>query len=258
MEPKLEYKSATAQAQEVSAEKGILRAVVSVFDTVDTKNDIIRQGAYKSSIENWKKTGEFPVGLLEHSRLFPLAKTLEAYEAEAGSSELPTELKDYGGLVVTAQFDLKNQAASAIYTSLLHNTIKDGYSVGIRTLESNKIDGGIREITNVDWQEWSVVDDPANINTRRLELKSTALTLDETLRLLHLTKSSDEATELLRTLVGILERREIPKATEATKEEIEEQEEEKDLAIEEAKSADPDEVRIKVAKLKIASGFYNF
>lgn len=254
----LEYKSATSVAQEVSAKEGILRAVVSVFDTVDTKNDVIRQGAYQESLDAYKKSGSFPQGLLEHSRLFPLAKTLEAYEVEAGNSELPQELKDYGGLVVTAKFDLNSPASREIYSSLLHNTINDSYSVGFRTLSSNKIDGGIREITNVDWKEWSVVSDPANIHTRRLELKSTALTVEETLRLLHLTKDSDKALEVLETLVGILERREIPKASADNKEEIEEQEEEKDLALEEAKSANPDDILIKIAKLKIASGFYNF
>jgi phage head maturation protease len=94
------------------ADDGIFEAVVSVFNNRDHGGDIVRPGAFKSSLEHWAKA-DAPIPVYWSHRLddpnMNIGEVLEAEELEGGSKSIPTWANNWvqenGGLYIKGQLD---------------------------------------------------------------------------------------------------------------------------------------------------------
>lgn len=94
------------------ADDGIFEAVVSVFNNRDHGGDIVRPGAFKSSLEHWAKA-DAPIPVYWSHRLddpnMNIGEVLDAEELEGGSKSIPTWanlwVQENGGLYIKGQLD---------------------------------------------------------------------------------------------------------------------------------------------------------
>lgn len=156
-----------AEVKVANADEGIIEAYVSVFNNLDYGDDIVRPGFFKDSIES----GKLPKGVWMHDITQPVAKTLQMQEVYAGDPRLPASLKENGGLYVKGQFNLDTQRGREAFSDLKFGTV-DEFSFGYQTLESNRLEGGKRELLKGLIFEWSPVTIGMNPATVLVSAKS--------------------------------------------------------------------------------------
>jgi phage head maturation protease len=91
---------------------GVFEAVVSVFNNRDHGGDIVRPGAFKSSLEHWSRS-DAPIPVYWSHRLddpnMNIGEVLDAEELTGGSKAIPDWANDWvrehGGLYIKAQLD---------------------------------------------------------------------------------------------------------------------------------------------------------
>lgn len=149
----------------VSTDQGIVDAVVSVFNNIDSVGDRILPGAFAKSIST-----KLPKIVWMHDWTQPVGKTIEATELEAGDPNLPAEIRGLGGLRLKMQFNLETQRGRDAFSDIKNGLI-DEFSIGF-SIDKERDASGIREIEEVTLYEASPVLYGANPETRLIGTKS--------------------------------------------------------------------------------------
>jgi len=145
---------------------GIIEAIVSVFNNVDSGNEIVRPGFFKKSIEK-----KLPKGVWAHDWKQPIARTLEAEELLPGHASLPDHLKELGGTRIKGQFNLETQRGREAYSDIKFGIV-DEFSIGYKVTKDGKDEKtGARELIEGEWKEWSPVLVGMNSETALLSIK---------------------------------------------------------------------------------------
>jgi HK97 family phage prohead protease len=150
------------------APKGSFEGYGSVFGVTDSYNDVVKRGAFKLSLRDWKARKKLPKLLLQHGGgfwggsvddLVPVGKWDEMYEDETG-------LFGRGHV-----FDIETDRARATYAAMEAGEL-DGLSIGFQTKKSElDEDTGIRTLTEIALWEVSLVTFPANDPARVSSVK---------------------------------------------------------------------------------------
>lgn len=148
-------------------ETGVIEAIVSVFNNVDSGKEIVRPGFFEKSIAR-----KLPKGVWAHDWTQPIAKTIEARELKAGHPDLPEHLKDLGGTYIRGQFNLETQRGREAYSDIKFGIV-DEFSIGYRVTKDQQDEKtGARELLEGEWAEWSPVLVGMNDKTHLISIKS--------------------------------------------------------------------------------------
>jgi len=140
---------------------GSISGYGAIFNNVDLGGDVILPGAFRRSLDEWRKSGRLPVMLAQHdSRVFPVGAWTSMSEDSRG-------LRVKGNVANTPRgreaWALINMRPSAL----------DGLSIGYSAGKSNYRSDGARELKDLDLFEISIVSLPMN-PLARLELGKSA------------------------------------------------------------------------------------
>lgn len=160
-----------ADVRSVDSVDGIVEAIVSVTNIVDSVNDIILPGAYKNTL---KKRN--PKGVWSHDTNIPVAKTLRVEELMPGDSRLPQDLlaKNAGALLVKMQFNLNTNRGRDAFHDVQFFDNEQEWSIGYAVAEGKSMTDsktGIRKIKELELYEYSPVIFGAAPHTRTLAVK---------------------------------------------------------------------------------------
>lgn len=129
---------------------GIFEGYASVFNVVDLTNDNILQGAFKKSLEKFKKENNFPPMLWQHDTANPIGAWREMRE-------------DKHGLFVKGELFIKDIPRAKEAYKLLKEKVITGLSIGYRATKWKKDEEKkTRILEEVDLGEVSLVTFPAN------------------------------------------------------------------------------------------------
>jgi HK97 family phage prohead protease len=141
----------------------------AVFGNVDAYEDVIKKGAFKNTLKEWKARGKLPKMLLQHGGGFfgggaddmvPIGKWEEMRE------------DDVGLYVKGRLFDIQTDRAQSTYAAVKEGEL-DGLSIGYRTRKFDMDnETGIRTLTDIDLWETSIVTFPANDAARITAVKA--------------------------------------------------------------------------------------
>lgn len=141
----------------------------AVFGNVDSYGDVIRQGAFKSSLGEWEKRGKLPPMLLQHggwgmvdTDAIPIGKWTKMSEDDIG-------LKVEGKLIA-----MDTEIGKRVYGAMKEGVL-DGMSIGYRAKKftmRTKPEEPRRTLEEIDLVELSVVTFPANGKARISDVKS--------------------------------------------------------------------------------------
>ena len=157
----------------VNADEGILEAVVSVFNNVDSVGDRVLPGFFEQSLK-----GKMPKGVWMHDWNAPVAKTLEARELYPNDPLLPDVLKGLGGLYVKAKFNQNTQRGREAFSDIKEGII-DEFSIGYSVQEDRIAPDGARELVKGTLFEWSPVLFGANPQTAIVSAKGLTQDIDD-------------------------------------------------------------------------------
>lgn len=160
-----ERKSFGVEVKATEPEQGIVEAIVSVFNNVDSYGDRVRFGFFDESLRT-----KMPKGVWAHNWNIPVAKTLEARELMPGDPLLPESLKDLGGLYIKGKFNLNTQRGAEAYSDIKEGII-DEFSIGYIVNEESYAPDGARELIKGKLFEWSPVLFGANSETALISAK---------------------------------------------------------------------------------------
>jgi HK97 family phage prohead protease len=149
-----------------AGDEGIVEAIVSVFNNVDSVGDRVKFGFFDESL-----SAKMPKGVWQHDWNTPVAKTLEARELMAGDALLPANLRDLGGLYIKGKFNMNTQAGRETFSNIKEGII-DEFSIGYTVSEEAYASDGARELIKGRLYEWSPVLFGANPATAVLGVKS--------------------------------------------------------------------------------------
>lgn len=155
---KIERKAFNAASfKATDAAQGIAEMIVSIFNNVDSGNEVVLPGFFAESIAARRAADGRPKakGVWGHDWLTPIAKTLDAQELLPGDPRLPTDTQTLGGLWVKAQFNLETQRGREAFSDMQGGYI-DEFSIGY-SVSQDKYQDGKRFLVKGDWYEWSPV-----------------------------------------------------------------------------------------------------
>lgn len=163
----------------VDGADGIVEAIVSVTNIVDSVNDVIVPGAYKNTLRKRN-----PKGVWSHDTNIPVAKTLKVEELMPGDERLPEDLRaqDAGALLVKMQFNLNTTRGRDAFHDVQFFAEEQEWSIGYSVPEGKaSVDDktGIRFIKALELYEYSPVIFGAAPGTRALSIKDDLVQLDE-------------------------------------------------------------------------------
>lgn len=163
----LERKTFHAELKAVDEPTGIIEAIVSVFNNTDMGGDIVRAGAFNTSLGR-----KMPKGVWMHDWEQPVAKTLMAKELEPGNPMLPPMLANLGGLYVKGQFNLDTQRGREAFSDIKFGLV-DEFSIGYYASKVMYNDKTFeRELIECELIEWSPVLQGMNPATVLISAKS--------------------------------------------------------------------------------------
>ena len=165
----MEYKgfnSVRYKSDNSDASQGIIEAIVSVFNNVDSVGDRIVPGFFKESLQRMT-----PKGVWMHNWDMPIAKTLEARELAPYDPLLPDELKSLGGLYVKGWINQETQLGREAFSNI-KNGIIDEFSIGFTVQDEVIGKDGVRELRAGTLYEWSPVLFGANNMTALIGAKA--------------------------------------------------------------------------------------
>lgn len=150
---------------------GIVEAIVSVTNIVDSVNDVIEPGAYKNTLRKRN-----PKGVWSHDTNVPVAKTLKVEELMPDDERLPEDLRQQnaGALMVKMQFNLNTSRGRDAFYDVQFFAEEQEWSIGYSVPEGKaNVDEktGVRFIKQLELYEYSPVLFGAAPNTRTLSLK---------------------------------------------------------------------------------------
>ena len=141
------------------SEEGIFEGYGSVWDVIDSYQEIVARGAFAESLEAHKAKGRMPALLWQHRSGEPAGVFLEMEE-------------DGIGLRVVGQLALKTQRGAEAYELLKMGAIS-GLSIGFMPREDSFDRAtGITTLKKVDLWETSLVTFPANDSARVIDVRS--------------------------------------------------------------------------------------
>jgi HK97 family phage prohead protease len=150
---------------ESDAAPGTFSGYGAVFGNLDATGDVIKAGAFKDSLEDWRGRGKYPPMLLQHGG---------GFFGGGADDMLPvgqwTNMQeDRRGLKVDGQlFALGTERGQYIYEGLKAGVL-DGLSIGFKTREfvaGTRPGEPDRTLTDIDLWEVSIVTFPANPKAR--------------------------------------------------------------------------------------------
>ncbi|WP_194385359.1 HK97 family phage prohead protease [Microbacterium luteum] len=158
-------KSFHASLKAADADAGTVTALVSVFEVVDSYDEMIMPGAFKDSLERF---GDDPIPILWNHDWHEMDAHLAAAKGEETDE----------GLVVTMQFDMDDPTSLKAFRLLKSGRIKE-FSIGgfepasgIKRVEKDGRD--VWAIYEFELVEVSLVLRGANPDTRLIDVKSAA------------------------------------------------------------------------------------
>lgn len=174
----VEYRDVRLIETKADGDPGTFSGYGAVFGNVDAQGDMIRQGAFKTSLSEWQGRGKNPPMLLQHGGMggfnTPSPDDLLPVGEWTAMDETTRGLKVAGRL-----FALGTERGQYIYEGLKAGVL-DGLSIGYKAREfivGTRAGEPDRTLTDVDIWEVSIVTFPANPKTRITGVK--ALTIDE-------------------------------------------------------------------------------
>lgn len=155
----------------LSEADGIVEAIVSVTNVVDSVNDVIEPGAYKNTLRKRN-----PKGVWSHDTNIPVAKTLKVEELMPGDERLPEDLRQQGAgaLLVKMQFNLNTSRGRDAFHDVQFFAEEQEWSIGYSVPEGKSTTdekSGVRFIKALELYEYSPVIFGAAPNTRTLSVK---------------------------------------------------------------------------------------
>ena len=162
----------------ISSADGIVEAIVSVTNVVDSVNDVIEPGAYKNTLRKRN-----PKGVWSHDTNIPVAKTLKVEELMPNDSRLPDDLRaqNAGALLVKMQFNLNTTRGRDAFYDVQFFAEEQEWSIGYSVPEgkaSTDEKTGVRFIKQLELYEYSPVIFGAAPNTRTLSVKDDVLEIE--------------------------------------------------------------------------------
>lgn len=140
----LQFKSADLKPDERHVQVATIEGYASIFGEPDLNGDVVTRGAFARSLA---KTPPEKVRMLyQHAAETPLGRWLYLEEDEIG-------------LYAIGELFLESTAAHEAYTMISGGAL-DGFSIGYRVIESQRLQKGGRKITRADLWEISVVTFP--------------------------------------------------------------------------------------------------
>lgn len=141
------------------AESGLFEGYASVFNVVDSVNDVIAPGAFHDSLESFRHLRRLPPLLWQHNTREPIGAWRSMYE-------------DNHGLFVRGELFVKELTLAREAYKLLREKVVTGLSIGYRVHDSYRDEKtGVRVLTHVDLLEVSLVTFPANEQARVTTVK---------------------------------------------------------------------------------------
>lgn len=147
----LETKSLEFKAE--ISEDGTFSGYCSVFDNTDSYGEVVKKGAFLTSLNVWQSKNKMPPILWQHSRSDVIGVWTTLYEDEKG-------LYGEGKLLI-------NDVAKAREAyALIKNGAIDGLSIGYHTKKwAFNEDDDVLELLELDLKEVSIVTFPANADS---------------------------------------------------------------------------------------------
>lgn len=181
----MKLKSAPVQLKaDGGSDSGEFEAIVSVFNNVDSWGDVVRPGAFKDTIAEWKASPSTLPVLWSHRMddpNFNIGEVLDIAELDGGAGNLPDWVnpfvKEHGGLWVKGRIDTGPDASpiAAQGLRLLKSRRVTQFSYAYDEIESGpaKSDGGsVWELRKLKLYEVSPTQIGANELTDLLVAKS--------------------------------------------------------------------------------------
>ena len=138
-------------------DQGEFSGYLSVKNTIDDHGDQISDGAFTSTLRTWRKKKKWPPFLWQHQAEYPIGFFTEMRE-------------DHKGLYVKGKILIDLPKAKEAYIMLKNGAI-DGLSIGFIPKKMRRI-GDIRQITEIDLKEGSLVSIGANFEASVEECKA--------------------------------------------------------------------------------------
>ncbi|MCE5270381.1 HK97 family phage prohead protease [bacterium] len=140
-------------------ENGVFSGYGSVFDVVDSYNEVVAKGAFTRSLEAMKQKQRMPALLWQHNSNEPVGVYAEMHEDETG-------------LFVQGQLAMKTARGAEAYELLRMGAIS-GLSIGYNVVKEEQDKGtGITVLKEIDLWEVSLVTFPANDAARVQTVKT--------------------------------------------------------------------------------------
>ena len=157
---------------------GIVEAIVSVTNIVDSVNDVIEPGAYKNTLRKRN-----PKGVWSHDTNIPVAKTLKVEELMPNDERLPDDLRQQnaGALLVKMQFNLNTSRGRDAFHDVQFFAEEQEWSIGYSVPEGKATTDektGVRFIKQLELYEYSPVLFGAAPSTRTLSVKDDLLEIE--------------------------------------------------------------------------------
>lgn len=146
---KLEHKTFPMQVKEVT-DAGEISGYLSVFNNVDAYRDIVLPGAFKESLEEWRKKGRLPPMLWQHQGDQPVGPFTKLEE-------------DTNGLYFEGRLLIADVQRSREAYALVKNDVVAGMSIGFVTqVDEWDEDERVRKLHKIKLWEGSIVTFAAN------------------------------------------------------------------------------------------------
>jgi HK97 family phage prohead protease len=139
-----EMQKKTFDLLEVKAdeEQGTFTALASVFGNVDLGGDKVVKGAFKNTLEKWRKSGRSIPVILSHQ--------WDSLTAYVGKADPRAVYEDDRGLMVQGQLFMDKEAGRDVYR-LMKEGLLTGWSFGYKVpVGGQKKNGKVNEVTEVD------------------------------------------------------------------------------------------------------------
>jgi HK97 family phage prohead protease len=139
-----EMQKKTFDLVEVKAdeERGTFTALASVFGNVDLGGDKMVKGAFKNTLEKWRKSGRSIPVILSHQ--------WDSLTAYVGKADPRAVYEDDRGLMVQGQLFMDKEAGRDVYR-LMKEGLLTGWSFGYKVpAGGQKKNGKVNEVTEVD------------------------------------------------------------------------------------------------------------
>ncbi len=157
----LQTKSLSFKAENLQ-DDGTFSGYCSVFDVVDSYDEIVKKGAFVDSLNDWQAKNKMPPILWQHDRSEVIGVWTKLYEDEKG-------LYGEGKLLIDDVAKAKEAHA------LIKAGAIDGLSIGYRTQKYRyNSDDDTIDLLKLDLKEVSIVTFPANADSTVNNIKAAA------------------------------------------------------------------------------------